>query len=248
MTTFRSQRLAGLGASLLLTAIVVALPVLLIATRPTRLPSLGSPDDGTLALLAIWAFSCIVWVLLTGLIATEVVAAIRGFRRPQIRAVRWPQNLVRNLVATAALLFVAAPTLTALPAPVAAAQPVPTPPAPDPTSSPAKAAPTGPATVDYVVQRGDSLWRIAERHLGDGNRYPEIVDLNRKLLKRGPDFIRQGWTIKLPAIKKVRATTPTPSAKATPSPRSPSTNSATPTPGPRSPPPRAASSNPTGAN
>lgn len=202
MTTART-RLAGLGASLLITAIVVALPVLLIATRPTRLPSLGSPDDGTLALLAIWGFSCIVWVLLTGLIVTEAVAAIRGFRPPQLRGVSWPQNLVRNLVATAALLFVATPTLTALPAPVAVAQPIPTPPAPNPTTSPAKAAPTEPATVDYVVQRGDSLWRIAARHLGNGNRYPEIVDLNTKLLKRGPDFIREGWTIKLPAIKKV---------------------------------------------
>ena len=203
MTNVRSQRLAGLGASLVLIAIVVVLPVLLIATRPTRLPSLGSPDDGTLALLAIWGFACIVWILLTGLIATEVAAAIRGFRRPQLSALSWPQNLVRNLVATAALLFVVTPTLTALPAPVAAAQPSPTPPAPDPTSSPARAVPTEPATVDYVVQRGDSLWRIAERHLGDGNRYPEIVELNNKLLKRGPDFIRQGWTIKLPAIKKV---------------------------------------------
>lgn len=202
MTNVRS-RLAGLGASLLLTAIVVALPVLLIATRPTRLPSLASPDDGTLALLAIWGISCIVWVLLTGLIATEVVAAIRGFRSLQLRAAGWPQNLVRNLVATAALLFVATPTMTALPAPVASAQPIPTPLAPDRPSSPGKAAPTGPPTVDYVVERGDSLWRIAELHLGDGNRYPEIVDLNTKLLRRGPDFIRQGWTIKLPAVEKV---------------------------------------------
>lgn len=212
MTTVSRRRLAGLGASLLLAAIVVALPVLLIATAPTHLPSIGSwddllrflasPDDGTPAWLAIWGFSCIVWVLLTGLIASEVIAAIRGVQPPQLRAARWPQNLVRNLVATAALLFVATPTLTALPAPIAVAQPVPTPPAPTPTSSPAKASPTEPATIDYVVQRGDSLWRIAERHLGDGNRYPEIVDLNTKLLRRGPDFIRQGWTIKLPAVEK----------------------------------------------
>ena len=212
MTNVR-RRVAGLGASLLLTAIVVALPVLLIATTPTYLPSirswddllrfLTSPDDGTPAWLAIWGFSCFVWVLLMGLIVIEVVAAIRGFRAPQLRAVSWPQNLVRNLVATAALLFVATPPLTALPAPVASAQPIPTPLAPDGASSPGKATPTGPPTVDYIVQRGDSLWRIAERHLGDGNRYPEIVNLNSKLLKRGPDFIRQGWTIKLPAIEKV---------------------------------------------
>ncbi|MCA0294107.1 MAG: LysM peptidoglycan-binding domain-containing protein [Actinobacteria bacterium] len=212
MTTVRSQRLAGLGASLLLTAIVVALPVLLIATMPTYLPSMGSwddllrflasPDDGTPAWLAIWSFACIVWILLTALIVTEVVAAIRGVQPSRLRVARWSQNLVRNLVATAALLFVTTPTLTALPAPVAVAQPIPTPPTPNLTSSPAKAAPTAPATVDYVVQRGDSLWRIAEHHLGDGNRYPEIVKLNSKLLRRGPDFIRQGWTIRLPVVER----------------------------------------------
>ncbi len=210
MKTLRS-RLLGLAASLALAALVIGLPALLLATTPGYLPSvrswddlvafLASPDDGTLAWLAIWAAGWIVWVILSGLILTEVIAVIRAVRPPRLRAVAWPQQLVRNLVVTAALLFIATPTLATLPATVAAAQPIPASPTPDPTDAPAKRAAASPATIDYVVQPGDSLWRIAEHHLGDGNRYPEIVDLNTKLLRRGPDFIREGWTLKLPATE-----------------------------------------------
>lgn len=32
--------------------------------------------------------------------------------------------------------------------------------------------------IKYVVQRGDSLWKIAEKFLGSGTRYPEIMALN----------------------------------------------------------------------
>ena len=161
----------------------------------------NQPDDGTLALLAIWGVSCIVWVILAGLIVAEIAAAIRGIRPPQLGLLGRPRHLIRDLVATAALLFVATPTLAAMPTPVAVAQPTPV--QPDHTDDQAKAVATEPATIDYVVEPGDSLWRIAERHLGDGNRYPEIVDLNPRLLKRGPDFLRQGWTIKLPAVENV---------------------------------------------
>ncbi|MCB2178200.1 MAG: LysM peptidoglycan-binding domain-containing protein [Actinomycetales bacterium] len=55
-----------------------------------------------------------------------------------------------------------------------------------------------------VVQRGDSLWRLAERHLGDGTRFEEIADLNRGLIQ--PDgrtltdehWIYPGWRLRLP--------------------------------------------------
>ncbi len=212
MTTLRN-RLLGLAASLALLALVIGLPALLLALTPTYVPDIGSwdnlvaflasPNDGTLAWLAIWALGWTVWVGLTGLVLTEVIAALRRIRAPQLRLLGWPQNLVRNLVVTAALLFIATPTLTALPAPVAAAQPVPAGPTPDPADTQAKRDAIRPATIDYVVQPGDSLWEIAKRHLGDGNRYPEIVNLNTKLLRRGADFIRQGWTLKLPAVEKV---------------------------------------------
>ena len=37
---------------------------------------------------------------------------------------------------------------------------------------------TQPTKTVYVVKRGDSLWAIAKKYLGDGRRYPEIVRLN----------------------------------------------------------------------
>lgn len=34
------------------------------------------------------------------------------------------------------------------------------------------------ASQKYTVKRGDTLWGIAERFLGNGNRYPEIQKMN----------------------------------------------------------------------
>lgn len=47
----------------------------------------------------------------------------------------------------------------------------------------------------YVVQRGDSLWKIAEKTLGDGRRWKELAALNGV---RNPDLIRPGQVIRLP--------------------------------------------------
>lgn len=62
----------------------------------------------------------------------------------------------------------------------------------------------------YVVEpphgaHFDCLWNIAERYLGDGQRYGEIFALNRGRLQpdgrrlRDEDLIRPGWTLLLPA-------------------------------------------------
>lgn len=58
--------------------------------------------------------------------------------------------------------------------------------------------------VAYEVRPGDSLWRIAERLLGDGFRWGEIWELNaRREMERGrrfvnPDLIYPGWWLELP--------------------------------------------------
>lgn len=50
----------------------------------------------------------------------------------------------------------------------------------------------------------DSLWRIADRTLGDGNRWPEIYTLNRGRPQPDghslttPNLIRPGWILRLP--------------------------------------------------
>jgi nucleoid-associated protein YgaU len=51
--------------------------------------------------------------------------------------------------------------------------------------------------VVYVVQRGDTLTKIAERRLHDANRWPEIFDHNRALI-RDPDEISPNQVLTLP--------------------------------------------------
>ncbi len=51
----------------------------------------------------------------------------------------------------------------------------------------------------YVVKKGDSLYNIAQKHLGKGSRYKEIVDLNKDLLPRGAASMKTGMKLKLPA-------------------------------------------------
>jgi DNA-binding SARP family transcriptional activator len=60
----------------------------------------------------------------------------------------------------------------------------------------------GPAV--YQVQKGDWLGAIAQRYLGDFDRYPQIQHVNPDLIPdgsghRGPDHIEPGWRLILPA-------------------------------------------------
>ena len=59
-------------------------------------------------------------------------------------------------------------------------------------------APESEATVEYyVIESGDTLWGIASKHLGDGNRYPEIFEANREVIQ-DPDLIFPGQKIRIP--------------------------------------------------
>ena len=49
---------------------------------------------------------------------------------------------------------------------------------------------------EYTVQKGDSLWRIAERELGNGSRYREIVSLNNI---QNPSSLSIGMKLRMPA-------------------------------------------------
>lgn len=53
----------------------------------------------------------------------------------------------------------------------------------------------GPRT--YVVRKGDSLWRIADRELGDGTKWKALYEANRDLLVK-PSDLRPGLEIRLP--------------------------------------------------
>jgi len=47
------------------------------------------------------------------------------------------------------------------------------------------------------VRRGDSLWKLAERHYGDGSKWKRILKANRRRVK-DPDLILTGWRLRLP--------------------------------------------------
>ncbi len=49
----------------------------------------------------------------------------------------------------------------------------------------------------YVVQEGDSLWRIADKQLGEGSRYAEIAKLNAGSLNDEDDLV-VGMHLKIP--------------------------------------------------
>jgi LysM repeat protein len=54
--------------------------------------------------------------------------------------------------------------------------------------------PTATAYVTYTVQKGDSLWKIARKQLGNGNKYKVIQSVNNI----NGDLIRVGQKLKIP--------------------------------------------------
>lgn len=73
--------------------------------------------------------------------------------------------------------------------------PQPTPEAAAPAPEPAPEAPPAPAVQTYTVQGGDTLWAIAERYYGDGNRYGEIASASGI---SNPDLIHPGQVLTIP--------------------------------------------------
>ncbi|KNX35901.1 hypothetical protein VV01_21815 [Luteipulveratus halotolerans] len=124
-------------------------------------------------------------------------------RVPQVRGLGHSQAAAKGLVAGAALLFVAGPvaahaapvtptTVAASTAAGASAEAMPA------ASSEATAETTG-----HRVQPGDSLWSLAAEHLGSGDRYHEIVDLNQDILEGSPDRLEVGMAIRIPSAQRV---------------------------------------------
>jgi nucleoid-associated protein YgaU len=50
---------------------------------------------------------------------------------------------------------------------------------------------------EYTVQSGDYLYKIAQKQLGDGNRFPEITKLNSDVLS-GSDRLQVGMKLRIP--------------------------------------------------
>lgn len=55
----------------------------------------------------------------------------------------------------------------------------------------------GGAPVFHTVEKGDTLWAVAEKSLGNGARYQEIFEANKPMLSH-PDKIYPGQMLRIP--------------------------------------------------
>lgn len=58
--------------------------------------------------------------------------------------------------------------------------------------------PNAPETEEYTVKAGDSLWRIAQHQLGNGNEYMQIFYANRDKMDTPQSVIHPGDVLKVP--------------------------------------------------
>ena len=206
----------GLAASAALVVLVVGPPLGLAAgvgwPLPRQVPTwselgdaLGGSTVSDAALLKALACACwLVWLLVVASTLEELSAWARGRSARRLPGGGALQPLVRQLVMTATLLAAAAKSVSAPvtlpPAVPAVAVAV----APSVQEVVPQAA-TDPALPSCLVQPRDSLWKLAEDHLGDGLRWREVWELNRDRAQADgrvfidPNLIHPGWQLTMPA-------------------------------------------------
>jgi len=65
------------------------------------------------------------------------------------------------------------------------------------STAPAPAPASTPEPRTYTVAKGDSLWKIAKHHYGDGNLWRKIFEANQDTVK-DPDLIHPGQKLTIP--------------------------------------------------
>jgi DNA-binding SARP family transcriptional activator len=202
------QRLKALAAAMALFGIAVGVPVLLNGLGgglPTGLPSshqaatfLGRPLTDSAILRAVSLVCWTVWLLFVAAVAAETVAWIRQRPGPSItrRGFRIPglQGAAGSLVLTAVLLLPNRPASTG--SLTAGRMQAP---------SAITAVNNGPQVTalqhldmmdasqpfdnrnPYVVHHGETLWGIAEAHVGNGLAWRQITDVTGRSFDSGVD-------------------------------------------------------------
>lgn len=212
MTITRSQ-LRGLAHLFTLLVLVLGVPAALLALRGNPFTGIGtdlltSPDQVPLLMTVLTLAAWIAWASFAVPVVAELAATARGVHAPRFRILSGQQRTAAALVGGTLLLAAAAPAVaepgvdtgtmpTTTTVPPAASTPAePAPPA-GPAADPWATTPATPATRTITTDRGDTLWGIATRELGDGRRYTEILTANRDTLS-APDFLPAGITLHLP--------------------------------------------------
>jgi len=247
-----SRGLAALaGVAILVVGVPVALASWVGWPLPTEVPTLSQigdalrdtyiPDEFLVKALAVVCW--LVWIELVASLLVEAVAYVRGRKAGAVPFAGGLQRGAARLIATVALLgsLLASKGLSgsdgfglrALAPPTS--QPLVTLVADEPPAEPDEAVGRAGAAVGarlaprptYEVQRRDTLWDIAERHLGDPFRWREIFGLNQgKVQPDGrcltdPDLIHAGWRLELPDDAGGLAPPPPPAPSASSGPPAP---------------------------
>lgn len=192
----------GIAALAALAALLVGVPVVLLAAAgnplPERIPSLqeiqdflARPDVSVVLVTALAIAGWIAWALFALSVVLRLIAHLVDFAAtPRLPGRRTADVLVSAVVAMAAgsPLTQAMASSTTPYAVMAEREPQP----PDDEADRA-------VTTKWItVRRSDTLWSLAEEHLGDGRRYKEIVDLNTGRIN-DEDWLRPGWRLRVPA-------------------------------------------------
>ncbi|WUV60123.1 LysM peptidoglycan-binding domain-containing protein [Amycolatopsis sp. NBC_01480] len=260
----------GLVAAIVLAALVAGLPWALIYgvgwPLPGHVPSSGdigavlmAPMSSRFLLDTLACLAWLLWLVFAVDVAACVVDVARGARWPDLRGQSGPVRRLAAVLVGALLVAVLGRTATAAPAaPAGGARPVGHAPvvatapawttlaAREHTGRPLSPPPAGPGTERVRPPEAgvhDSLWRIARRCLGEGDRWPQIWALNKGSAQPGgrvlsdPNRIHPGDTLRLPTA--AAPTPPTSAALAPPEhvPTAPTTRPVPPAPGAATPPP-----------
>ncbi len=250
----------GLFAALVLTGLVAGLPWALIHgvgwPLPDHLPGLDeigsrlmTPMSARFLLNTLACLAWLLWLVFVLDLAACAADVARGARLPDLKRQTGPVRRVAAVLVGALLVAVLGRTATAAPLTLADAAP---------SAGHAQVAVTAPTSPASGVQEEarlpaepgiervrspengvhDSLWRIAQRCLGEGDRWPEIWALNHGSAQPGgrtltnPNRIHPGDTLHLPNTHppvdppkpRVPGSTPAPSVPAPePAPPAPST-------------------------
>jgi hypothetical protein len=224
--------LIGLLAIVALAALTVGVPIALVGIIglpwPHATPGLSVlthqldiPSILRVLSIVIW----LAWLQLVWCVIVEIRAAVRNVGVPsRVPLAGTTQSAAHRLVTAALLLFTAGSALSPALIHAGPAQPSHTissvAPGARNGSEPGQTTPPQPVRAPSVAQAPqaekiyvvkppagryhESLWEIAQNHLGDGRRYAEIYELNKD--RAQPDgtkltiasLIRPGWVLRMP--------------------------------------------------
>lgn len=228
MWTFLARLVTRTVSAVTLLTLLAGIPTGLVRyvgwPLPDHVPSLaeiqtfltsGLSDQALINMLAVVLWP--LWLLFSLSVVVEAAATVRGVQARRVPLLSPIQGLAAALVAglTAGVVAAAAPAVplaaSLVDAPPNAAVAAITAPAAAPAMVPAAytTAAEPSTTVEptttkmvYRIAPGDWLWHIADRFLGNPERYTEIADLNPNLERRDqrfPDHIEATWELALPA-------------------------------------------------